>query len=59
MPMVGTTAGQTEDVLRTVYLQVGSESLTARILVPAPTAKSKQSIALGRIFRTQALSCTV
>lgn len=35
-------------------LQVGSESLAARILGPAAAAGSKQSIDLGRIFRARA-----
>lgn len=39
-----------------MYLQVGSGSLTARILGPATAVGSKQSIALGRIFRTRACS---
>lgn len=40
-----------------MYLQVGSESLAARILGPAPAVGSKQSIALGRIFRTWCAPC--
>lgn len=59
MPTVGTSSTWCPGQLGRLrmYLQVGSESLAARILGPAPAVGSKQSIALGRIFRTWCALC--